>query len=99
MSQKRIHLVIRLTYDPQAMHSGEDDPEAKRHFLEQVLGGRLTLVSPEAGEIGEVEVVEVEDDEPSAHISKVRPATHIPTGTSQYPDTFTSTPDSSTWRG
>ena len=62
MSQKRIHLVIRLTYDSQAAHSGEDDPEAKRYFFEQVLGGRLTLVSPEAGEIGEVEVVEVETE-------------------------------------
>ena len=60
MSQKRLHLVIRLTYDPQTMHSGEEDPKAKRYFFEQVLGGRLTLVSPEVGEIGEVEVVEVE---------------------------------------
>ena len=29
----------------------------------------------------------------------VHSATHIPTGTSQYPDTFTSAPDSSTWQG
>jgi len=60
---KRLHLVVRLTYDPQVMHGGEADPEARRWFYEQVLGGRLVLTSPEVGEIGEVEVVEVSDEE------------------------------------
>jgi len=39
------------------------DPEARRWFYEQVLDGRLVLISPEVGEIGEVEVVEVSDEE------------------------------------
>jgi len=92
---KHLHLVVRLTYDPKTAHSGEDDPEAKRYFFEDVLGGRLMLTSPELGEIGEVEVVEVSDEEAPRRLA-VRPATHIPSGTSHYPDNFTATPDSGT---
>ncbi|HFC09113.1 MAG TPA: hypothetical protein ENJ54_04540 [Chloroflexi bacterium] len=92
---RSLHLVVRLTYDPQTAHSGEDDPEAKRYFFEHVLGGRLVLTSPELGKIGEVEVVEVSDEEAPRRLI-VRPATHIPSGTSHYPDTFTAAPDSGT---
>ena len=61
---KTITLEIELTYDDEAMHSGDGSPEDKEWFFEDVLRSSLTLrENSEVGDdIGEVCVVSITDD-------------------------------------
>ena len=64
---KTLRLVIDLTYDDYAMHSGDDDSVAKDWFLNTCLlhpPDRLILHSNDIGdEVGDVRVVSISDPE------------------------------------
>ena len=52
---KTLHLEINLEYDPDIWYG--DDPESKKFFFDDVLGGELLLHSQEVGEtIGTVKI-------------------------------------------
>ena len=59
---KTITLTIELKYDSEIMYESNDE-EAKEWFVEDVLGGPLSLYSHEVGDvIGVVKVVKIDSE-------------------------------------
>ena len=62
---KTIKMTVEFTYDEQLMHSGDECPESKEWFYEDILknridGGKLILLSNEIGDVvGDITVLEI----------------------------------------
>lgn len=58
--KNKIKMMVELEYDSETMHSGNNDPEAKKWFENILQNDMLMLHSNEIGdEIGNVKVLEI----------------------------------------